>query len=160
MIILALGCVNTEEQKKVNDYTKRLEEWNTYFTEVMDLILEGDEVNRNLIENFEMAKNNDQQIPYAKILLINYQIEYEEALKIKVPDIVKEEHKHFLEYLTQNIKAPSCVIDYDPSGYNEAASRAFDEYTEFFNEIIIIWEDFDKEAEELGLPIPSQSIIE
>ena len=155
---LVFGCSNPESIKKqneVNDYTKRLEEWSAYFNKVTGLILEGDKTNRNIIENFEMAGNNDEKIPYAKILLYNYQDQYNKALDIKVPDSATEVHSHYLESLKQNIEASSCVINHDSSGYNEAAHKAFDELTEGMNEMMTIWENFDKEAEGLGLPKPS-----
>jgi hypothetical protein len=155
---LVFGCSSPESIKKqnaINDYTQRLNEWSTYFNKVAGLALEGDKTNRNILENFEKAETNAEKIPYAKILLYNYQDQYNKALDIKVPDIAKEANSHYLESLKQNIEVSYCVINNDSSGYDEAAHKAFGEYTEAMNEMLTIWENFDKEAEGLGLPKPS-----
>lgn len=151
LLILLTGCGSQE----VADYNKRLNAWNNYFTQVADLSVKADETNRNLIENFELAIDNTDKIPYAKMLLYNYQEQYNNASEIQVPNIAIEVHKHYIDYLKQNIEACSCIINDDSSGYEKAARKAFEEYTESFNKMIKIWEDFDKEAEKLNLPKPS-----
>lgn len=138
----------------VADYQTRLAEYITFYGKCYNLRSKYNDIIKSPNESFNNSKTVDEQISYARKLLDIYQKCHKELVGIKAPNCAKEAYNYFLESINQEGIAMSCVFDSDVSGHDEAIGKAITEDTKFINEMKRISEDFNKEAEELGLQKP------
>lgn len=154
-----------EIQKKIDDYYKRLNEWDKYATTSSTVLLPHDDKISELLEKIHQATENnewDKCEVYDELIADEYDEMISDLSKINVPEFAKEEFNLYLDFLF-NSKEYFKYMSFGEKNFDAAKAENLNNersaaIIKATKEIERIKQTFNKEAEELGLSIPFPNV--
>ena len=143
---------NSEKQDKIDNLIVRVNEYNKYRADFLDLGNKyGIDID-DLIEKFNNETDNlDKKETYAELIAEKYREWYEEFSNIRVPDFLMDSYSYQLEYFSKSelqFKNFAEVIQYKQydkeSDFDELGSEANIALTKSIKELEIITQKFNK----------------
>jgi hypothetical protein len=151
-----------KKQEQIADFRDRVSKHFDYVMSYWEIYDKYGETISDLIDKFNNETDNiDKKATYAELLVEKYEKYYEDYSKIKTPSFLKEAYSYRLEYLAKTklqFKEFADKVNYEkynePDNWDEIQSEAQLLDSKYWNEIDIIEDSFNKEANELGLQEP------
>ncbi len=149
------------EEDKVESYYKKLEEYNNYVKECINMHYKYYETISRLTDYFNNENNDlDKKNNYAELIIDEEKKWISDLNKIEVPYFLNNYNNYLLEFLNKD----KLFYVYFSKSYVDEADRFANEADlandNGIEELDRVQQNFNKEAKELGLPEPFNDVPE
>jgi hypothetical protein len=149
-----------ENNEEIDDYNNRLNEYTIFVTSIYELDDKYLDEEKNLSNKFNNSNEISKAVVYAELLVELYEDWYGDISEVKVPDFMEKVYGYILEYIS-NRKLWNEYYSRNAENNTGDANKLLEyeneqrlSYTKMQKEYEIVMDDFNEEAESLGLPLP------
>ena len=149
-----------ENNEEIDDYNNRLNEYTIFVTSIYELDDKYLDEEKNLSNKFNNSNEISKAVVYAELLVELYEDWYGDISEVKVPDFIEKVYGYILEYIS-NRKLWNEYYSRNAENNTGDANKLLEyeneqrlSYTKMQKEYEIVMDDFNEEAESLGLPLP------